>query len=65
MEIEGFVIVRADGQPRTRRGGKGNLMVYRSESVAKNQAVADGDSVVKVTIRLTAEPVFIRRRVIK
>ncbi len=57
-----FAIVKADGSPRKRRGGQGNLMIYTRKSVAQNHAREDGDAVVEVEIDLTKPPVFIRRR---
>ena len=57
-----YAIVKADGEVRCRRGGAGNLCVYKRESVAKNHARADGDSVVSIEIDLAREPLFIRHR---
>lgn len=57
--IELYAVVRADGRVRHRAGGSG-LCIYAKASTAKNQARADGDAVVPITVDLSRRPLFIR-----
>jgi len=67
--ISGYVIITSDGRVKS-RGGKYSKassagFFYTSFVVARNQARAEGDSVVPVIIDLGAvEPVFIRAKVL-
>ncbi len=61
-----FAIVKSDGTIRkTVRARHSSLMIYDSAAKAKNNARADGDSVVAIAVDLNVEPLFIRRRVVK
>lgn len=54
-----YVVVRADG---SLKGRKNELSVpgYRKLATAKARALDPGDSVVKVLVDLSIEPLFIR-----
>ncbi len=62
MEVPGertlYAILTAGGAIRGAGRSAGTL--YRTEGAARNKARSEGDSVIRVTINLRQEPVFIR-----
>lgn len=54
-----------DAQARIVGTGTSAGTLYKTESAARNRAREDGDSVIRVTINLREEPLFIRRKVVK
>lgn len=58
-----YAIIKADGTPaRKSRKDHGGLKIYDTLSKAKNNCRADGDSVVRFTISLREQPLYIRKK---
>jgi hypothetical protein len=64
MEVPGqrvmYAIITKDGN--LKGSGKSAGTLYKTAGAAQNHARTDGDSVIKVTLNLREEPIFIRRR---
>lgn len=67
MDVPGSRVMFAvlDSQARVVGTGTSAGTLYKTEAAARNRARNDGDSVIRVTINLREEPLFIRRRVMK
>lgn len=67
MDVPGQRVMYAvlDSQARVIGTGTSAGTLYATESAARNRARKDGDSVIRVTINLREEPLFIRRKVMK
>lgn len=60
-----FAIVKPDGTIRRKqRSRHQSFQIYDTEGKAKNNARADGDSVIAIDVDLTREPLFIRRKTV-
>lgn len=55
-----FAVLRGDGRLYGAAKSAGTL--FKTEGAARNKARGDGDTVIRVTLNLRAEPVFIRRK---
>jgi hypothetical protein len=55
-----YAILTGDG--RVRGAGRSAGTLYATEGAARNRCRADGDSVIKVTLNLRQEPLFIRKK---
>lgn len=60
-----YAVIRADGTLKYRDSNHGRgPMVFDDEAKAKGNARSDGDSVVRVDVDLSREPLFIRRKLV-